>query len=253
MQPGSYAPYPNPRPREIDFGVIAESYKIIMANLWPFVAGSLMLGVIYGMFEAGMFFAIFALLGAPPTDQTDTAALMNYAMREYAIIIPSSLIYTALIAPVCLSFTHMGLKCIRGQKAEVGDLAFGFSRWGQAFVLVIGHQIASMLGVIACFVGSYWVGGRLMLGLAAQADKGGSPMDNFRESWDLTGPHMWMAMLFWFVIALVAGMGVLACCVGILVTVPMLFVCTALIYRDLTGMHDVQPPSEFAEYPTQPQ
>jgi uncharacterized membrane protein len=251
MQSGPYAQYPHPKVREIDFGVISEGFSIVTKNLAPFViAGILMVVVIAGI-EFGMMFFIISWLGAPPTSSTDTDALMSYAAREYAVIIPGSFVMMGAIAPILMSFTMMTMKHIRGEQIVVGDFALGFTKWWQSVAIMVLNQIGAFIGVLGCGIGSIWVSGRLMLGLSACADKSSSPTEALRESWELTGPHMWMAMLFYFVISMLSGLGFIACCVGIFVTLPMMYVCFALVYRDLSGMME-RTPNPVYETPAPP-
>ena len=236
MEQGQYAAYPRKPIREIDFGVISEGFSIVTKNWLPFAIASIVLVLIAGLIEMGMIFLVLTVLGPAPSDPSDLGAVMSYTGREYAITIPGSLIMWAAMSPVLLSYSMMTLKHIRGQEIQVGDVALGFSRFGQAAIVVIINQVAAMVGTLACIVGSLWVAGRLMLAIPVLADKEIAPMEAVRESWVLTGPHMWMAMLLYFVVSLVSGLGIIACCVGILITIPLLYVCSTLVYRDLSGM-----------------
>ncbi len=53
--------------------------------------------------------------------------------------------------------------------------------------------------------------------------------------------HFWSSLLLLFVLALINTGGVMACCVGLFLTVPLSQIAIALVYRDLFGMGEAPP------------
>jgi hypothetical protein len=58
-----------------------------------------------------------------------------------------------------------------------------------------------------------------------------------------------MFTLFFIVLGILAGAGVLACGVGVLATLPLLFLGQALAYRDCVGMYGAQSQEQFMPPP----
>ena len=253
MSEGQFAAYPRKPVREIDFAVISEGFSIVTKNWLAFSVATVVLLLIGGVFQLGMYLLLMAVVGSLPTGTQDMNELMSYMVKEYAIFIPGGVLMYAGMSPVMLSYCMMTFKHLRGEPIEIGDVALGFGKIGQAAIVTIITYVLSMLGICACYFGFFWVGGRLMLSLPALADKGLAPMESVRESWVLTAPHMWMAMLLYFVLYLIAPLGVIACCIGVLVTFPLLYVCTTLVYRDLSGMTtgSIAPQPDMGVAPTE--
>ncbi len=65
-------------------------------------------------------------------------------------------------------------------------------------------------------------------------------------------PRMWAAAGFVFVVGLLVYASELLCGVGLLATIPMVFLICALAYRDMIGMPDMAPPPGPAYAPSAP-
>jgi len=65
------------------------------------------------------------------------------------------------------------------------------------------------------------------------------PMEAIRASWEIFRRNWFMFVLVAFVYGLIAGLGLLACCIGILVTAPLVAAATAHAYADHFGLTGV--------------
>ncbi len=74
------------------------------------------------------------------------------------------------------------------------------------------------------------------------ADTEISPLDAIARSFEVLKRDMLMAVLFFLVLAIVANLGMILCYVGVIVTMPLLFLGTSLVYRDFF-------PKRFASEP----
>ena len=80
------------------------------------------------------------------------------------------------------------------------------------------------------------------------ADSGCTPVEAFMASIEKTKGQIFMAIAFYFVIGLVAGIGVLACGVGILFTLPLAYCAIAYVYTDITGTGRMIQPAPDTPY-----
>jgi hypothetical protein len=120
----------------------------------------------------------------------------------------------------------VGLKAVRGQVPEAKD---GFAGLNAAVDNIV-MGLLQLLGVIACCIGIYVTQGIFMPGTGLIVDKGLS----WSEAKDRCLEHIkpqWLSWtLFVFVMGLIAGLGTLACIVGVLVTAPVAVIALAYAY-----------------------
>jgi uncharacterized membrane protein len=76
-------------------------------------------------------------------------------------------------------------------------------------------------------------------------DREMTAMEAVKASYEALKPHGWMMCLLMIVLGLVSSLGFCACCVGILVTLPITIIGQALIYNNFF------PPTNFGLSGTQ--
>ncbi|MBS1712818.1 MAG: hypothetical protein JST30_00625 [Armatimonadetes bacterium] len=232
--PEEYVPYPHQPSREIDFGVISEGFNLVWKNIGPFAVTALVAVVAYcAVYFAGVLITLPMMGTADPTS-ADVSALMARQMTSTLIQIPFTLLAYGILGPFALSMSMMTLKLVRGEPVQVGDLGLGFSRFGSAFLATLAITFCVTIGSYLCCLPGLIFGGLFMFTLPLIADRGLQPFEAMGQSWTMLKSHMWMALLFYLVISLLSGLGVIACGIGILVTVPLMYVCMTLVYRDFT-------------------
>ncbi|MBI3721553.1 MAG: hypothetical protein HY248_03285, partial [Fimbriimonas ginsengisoli] len=127
-------------------------------------------------------------------------------------------------------------KQIRGEKISVRDLFSGgdlvFSVIGALFLIAICVNI----GTIFCILPGFLAMGLLFFTLPLIVERRMGVIDAMKLSFETTRPNMWMFMLFAFVVSLLAGIGAIACYVGIIVSYPLHFLVTAAAYKDIFGV-----------------
>jgi|CXWL01.1.fsa_nt_gi hypothetical protein len=127
------------------------------------------------------------------------------------------------------------LKLLRGEAARFEDLFLGFKNFGTYFVAGIIIGVASFLGVFACIIGTVFVQGLLMFVAPLIYDRNLSAMDAAKQSVEMLKSQWAMAGAYYFITALFAFVGVFACCIGIIVTAPILYIAQALAYHKFAG------------------
>jgi uncharacterized membrane protein len=135
---------------------------------------------------------------------------------------------------VTLGIMRMSLKFVDGDRGELIDLF-------ETFPLILSYLVASivvgvitMIGFILLVIPGIIFGVRLHLYGWAVIDRQAGPFAAINESWEVTRGAFWRLIGFWFVLAGINILGVLALGVGLLVTIPMSLVATAHVYRQLT-------------------
>jgi hypothetical protein len=135
------------------------------------------------------------------------------------------------------------LSVARGQAPQFGDLFSG----GPRFLSMLGTQILVGLAVIVGFI--FLIVPGIYLALAfSQAqyyvvDKGMNPIDAMKASFEATKGQKGNLFVYGLLACVVGFLGLCACCVGIIVAVPVIQVGMAMIYTRLTGTAYAQGPT----------
>jgi uncharacterized membrane protein len=90
-----------------------------------------------------------------------------------------------------------------------------------------------MVAAIFCVLPCYVVSGLLMLTTPLIVEKRLGAVDAMKQSWAALQPDWLTATLFMFVLPLLSSLGAFACGVGLLFTMPLLFLGQAVVYADL--------------------
>ena len=75
----------------------------------------------------------------------------------------------------------------------------------------------------------------MMCVYAIKVDRQVSATDAVAESWQMLKGEWGMAAVFFFVISLIAGLGVFACVVGLAFTIPFQYIAAAILYNRYVG------------------
>jgi hypothetical protein len=182
-------------------------------NLWRdrwqvWVLQALVLIVIVGVSSAIGEFLTF------PYEKNDTAPPVSIALASFAFSILSS----ALQVFLTLGIVKTALKQLQGEEITVGDIFTAGRYFWSALLLGILTTLLALAGILACGVGLLLVPGIVFLALPILIDQQTSAIDALSRSWQTMRQNFWLFVLFALVIYLVSGLGVLACCVGIIAT-----------------------------------
>ncbi len=112
---------------------------------------------------------------------------------------------------------NLCLKAVRGQKPEIGDVFVGF----QKFVDHLIMGILQAIGAILCCIGMWITMPLFMPGTIFILDKNmkwGEAKDKCMAE---VKPNLFAWIIFVFVCMLVGGLGMIACGIGQLVTLPI--------------------------------
>lgn len=232
------------RPQEVDFGVIGEAWNLLKAQWLNYGAFSLI-----GLIVAYSIGFIIQLPGqaAMVAAQTSAATSNNPSAVFGAMLvglpfqIASTIVQYFVMGIIAGGVTMMALKQIQTGSCEIAD---GFAALKQAVPFGLASMLlilVSIPGTLLCIVGAFWVMGLFSLAIPAIAVERLSLADGIKRSLALTKPHWLIMGAFYLVIGLLSGLGVLACCIGIALTVPLGYIALLLVYRDLSGINLATP------------
>lgn len=221
----SYLGGPRTPGGSIDFAVIGEAFEIFKRNWQPFVICAVLLVAIYGV----SFFASFMIQSSVLF--TDNAAV-GIVARLVGNVISGAILWILAVFALA-GFFNLALKSAQGQTIDVND-AFVALKAPLPFLLaglLVG--VLTSLGIFAFYIGTFIVGGLVMFTYPFMLVDRLAPVDALKMSFETLKPHWLMAAIFYLVTSIIGGIGILACGLGLLVTLPLAYIAQALVFRDL--------------------
>jgi uncharacterized membrane protein len=204
--------------------VLSRSWNLFKAN-----AGILVGSVVVIAVTSGVLSSITQGAQVLAQQSGEEAVLVAAGLVGLVVGILSWAIQTFL----GLGFARMMLHVVRGEPTSFGDLFSGRD------VIVTG-LLAGLLVALATLAGTCFLvvpGVILALGMMMVSwvvvDQGLGPVEAMKESWRLTGGEKGRLFLWALAACGVALVGLLACCVGLFVALPVLGLGTTIIYDEL--------------------
>ncbi|HLO98398.1 MAG TPA: hypothetical protein VK171_07380, partial [Fimbriimonas sp.] len=93
-------------------------------------------------------------------------------------------------------------------------------------------SLAIYVGTLLCIVPGLFVAGALWMAPSFCIHENLGPVDALKRSWEVSKPRAFPLFGVMFLTGLVSGLGVLACGIGLLWTLPIMYIVQAMHYRD---------------------
>ncbi|MER3413553.1 MAG: hypothetical protein C4340_07010 [Armatimonadota bacterium] len=238
----TYTPAAGPR---IRFEVIGEAWGEFMRNIGTWVVAQLVLLTIV----AAIWFLGFFVVLTPAMLSGDTRAGFIASLFAYFVLLLLILLVSGVFTG---GLFRMAIRQLRGEMPAVGDLfqSFDLAPRFIAAQLIIG--VLTYVGFFLCIIPGLIFAGLTFLAYPILADQNVGSVGSIRMtwqalnmSWEALKKDWLMAILFFFVLAIVAEIGSIACGIGVVFTLPMFFLGIAIVYRDFF-------PERFAAQSTAP-
>lgn len=234
MQPGAYSNYPRPVRNELSLNVIGEAFRALTANIGPFVVWSIVtLALTLGVF----WIFILAFVGMPGslTNPEEIQKFLQVQVQGNLVSIFASVVSGLLSGPLYASVTHMTLKHMGGQRLDIADVLWGFGRFVPFAIAGVVCSGLVTVGYNLCCLPGAIVGGLTFLVYPAMILQGLSAFDALSFSFSRMSKHLFMATLLHLLLYVLSLLGIVACCVGLLFTLPLVVIPAAFVYRDIVG------------------
>ena len=236
--------------------IVGSSWNIVKEQAAPLVGSLLVLGII----NLAIGKALDSVLSIPSPNtfdfrnferlQEQLQQLQSLSIEKVAI---KGLIQTVISAFFTAGFCRMHVAAARHEPVNFGDMFSGGDRFLQVLLLAAIEWVIKLNGPVGLIGGRFldWttlVVVQLLLLVPAiyitlaltpsnflVVDKRLNAVDAIKESFRITSGQKGQIFLFWVLAVLLILGGALACCVGLLATVPIVQVGAAMIYVRLTG------------------
>lgn len=222
----------------IYFDFIGDAWKMVQKNMGVYVVGTLIYLVLNQIinlpFQAMANTLMYgnplgAGVGAKPGDLPH----INFAMIPVAILI--YLIPTAIISVIALGITLCGLEEADTGSTSLNTMFSGFKNFLNVALTSLLYIAAIYAATLLCIVPGFYVAGAFAFAPIIAAKEGLGPVQSMQRSYEYLKPHAWNYFGFLFVSGLVACLGLFACCVGVLWSLPIYMIGLALHYREFRG------------------
>ncbi|MBC8138341.1 MAG: hypothetical protein H8F28_20885, partial [Fibrella sp.] len=221
------SPYvPEPKVR---FDAIGEAWALVREKMGVWIPATLIVGGV-GMLatfliSGGLGFAFGLTSGNDP----------NVAMNPvyWVVNIVSNLVAAVINAFIISSLFRMAIKQVRGENIELSD-AFQFGdNIGAVILTTILYNIAVTIGILLCIIPGFIAVGGLMLAIPLSVDRGVSGPQALSMSWDKLKGQVLNAILLLLAVGVITTLSMIPCGLGLLVTVPLSILTSAIVYRDI--------------------
>ena len=214
----------------LDIGdCISRSWALVKQRFWPIVGITLLVMVVEGIINqlVGLF-SRPAISGMLAEHRVSPGAI--------AIVLGTSLVSAPVYTVLTAGLFKYYLKLIRGQPAEIGDAFAGFSSaFGRLVLLSFVSGLLSLLGLALCVLPGIYLVISWTFAIPLVIDRGMGFWEAMEFSRKVVSKHWFLMFAFVLVVGLIAACGVLACCIGLLVSIPIGWVAMMYAYEDIFG------------------
>jgi ribosomal protein S27E len=268
--PGAYAeggpppggPYVHPPTGELDLGaIISEAWSTVTSNWGIFVAAAIVTHLLPSVVQqvvqlpmqllspalerdqraAGVLIAVASMLAAMAVSIAAVPLYWGLSYLTRHLWVRGTLEFTAIFSGYRRFWTFVFIPLLQGL------LMLPFAA---PFIIAIAVTMAASDGgdpspagiAVMIVTGLFFAGGAIYVGLCTMlaplevVDRGSGAVEAIKASWEATRGHRLMLFAINVVLSLLQLAGLLACCVGILITTPTMSVAQMIVYRSLRGI-----------------
>jgi uncharacterized membrane protein len=214
----------------IDIGsCITRSWELVKQHLGPMVGITFLVVLIMGVINQ-----LLGLLSTPA--MTGMINEHQVTVGGIAIIFATSFISTPVYVVLFAGLWKYYLKLIRGEPAGIGDAFGGFGpALGQLVLLGLVSGFLSLIGYALCVLPGIYLTVSWIFAIPLVMDRGMNFWEAMEFSRKVVAKHWFLMFALQLVVGLVAVSGLIACCVGIVVTLPIGWAALMYAYEDIFG------------------
>lgn len=206
---------------------VTKSWEIIKPNLWPVVGISFLNFLVQSVINQ-----MFGFISRPAMDNMIQS---HQATAGGIIMVAGTTILGMPFSSVLLGgLFRYYLKLIRGQPAGIGDAFSGFTNgFTQLALLGLVQGLLVLVGLLLCVLPGIYLSVAWCFCSLLVADKGMDFWPAMEFSRKIVTKHWFIVLGFLLVIGLLGASGIIACCVGYLVTMPVALMAIAYAYETI--------------------
>ncbi len=213
---------------ELDIGgCISRGWELVKNNFWPAVGVNALVMLIT--------IAINQIIGLFTRPVINAMIVQHeFSARGIFIILMVTIISAPIYAIFMAGLFKYFLKMIRGENAQVGDAFSGFGpSIGQLILVGLVVNSLVMIGCALCLIPGVYLSVAWYFAIPLVIDRRMNFWEAMESSRKMVTKHWFLVFAFLLVIGLLAAAGVIACCIGIFVTIPIFFASMMYAYETI--------------------
>ena len=212
----------------LDIGsCVTRSWNLVKNNLGPVIGISALVLILSAAIN--QFFSLF-------TRATIQQMILQHqvSVRGVALILVIGIVTAPVYSVLIGGLLRYYLKLIRGEGATVADAFSGFGpSLGQLMLLGLVQGLLTNLGFIFCILPGIYLAVSWYYALPLVMDRHLGFWEAMELSRKVVGKHWFLVFAFLLVIGLLSISGIILCCVGILVSLPVGMIALMYGYEDV--------------------
>ncbi|HVW47548.1 MAG TPA: glycerophosphoryl diester phosphodiesterase membrane domain-containing protein [Solirubrobacterales bacterium] len=186
-----------------------------------------------GPLACGLYMCAFRNLRGWPVESSD----LNRGWEELASAMWAGLAMLLLQMAPALLFALIAVPGLLLFASAGGPGQMEPNQRGGLFLM--GFFALEIVFIFAMIIWSFWINARTMFVMPLIADRGYNFSTALGESWRVTRVRFWERVLISFLAMLIGMLGMYACYVGILFTLPLYFLIISAAYDDEFGIQSI--------------
>jgi len=218
------------RDYSLDIGeCVTKSWEIVKANFWPVV------GITFVWWLAvEVVTQLIGLISRPGID--NMMQTHQFSAGATALFIGTTIITMPITSVFMGGLFRYYLKLIRGQEAGIGDAFSGFTD-GFVPLAILGFVQGTLvlIGLVLCIVPGIYLAIAWYFATLLVVDRGIDFWSAMELSRKMVSRHWFTVFGIMLLLGLLAAAGLIACCVGMFVSMPVAFMALTLVYETIFG------------------
>lgn len=237
-QGGGFIPTRGPG---VYFDLFSKAFEIVKSDFATFALGAFVLMLASYAITLPVSLISNVLMYGSPLGSTTANPLDSFKIGGIAPALLLNIAATSATYPL-----FVGLQFAAYEYAETGQTSFaslfsGFKKFGQLFIVGLITYTLTFLGACLCLVPGLVAAAALMCAPQIVMNEDMKAMDAIKASIERSKAHLGSLTAFILVGGLIVMAGVLVCCVGFFVTLPIYYAAMALQYRELRPVTQTNP------------
>jgi hypothetical protein len=204
----------------VSMDVITEAWTILKPELGMWIAAALVYGAISGAFNGGSN----VVQAMNPNGESTVLLAVTFVLSILSSLV-SGIIGAGLF--------KMAIHHVRTGKADISQMFNVFDSLGSLVIAIILTSLAMVLGLFACVIPGIIAALGFAMTSPLIVDQKMEAIPAMKRSWAAMKPNLGAFFVLCLVLGVLNIAGLCACCVGLLVTIPLSQIALALVYRDL--------------------
>ncbi len=218
------------RDYELDIGsCISRSWELVKKNFWPVVGVTFLVAMVMGIINQGIGLISRSAVQSMMVDH-------NFSAENILLVSLTSVIGMPVSTVLYGGLYKYYLKWIRGEEATISDAFSGLtSSFVQLVILGLVMGTLVILGFFACIIPGIYLGVAWAFAIPLVIDKKLDFWSAMELSRKVVAKHWFAMFALLIVVGLISISGIIACFIGIFVTIPIGWVALMYAYEDIFG------------------